>query len=376
MVRKYATKHFKVNTLLQINAEAKLPPVQRIKPMRKSFKALITFLKLAPFLCLIGFGVTLFWDPLAGIKWMIFGYELAFDEVIKMVSVSGLIGYGTNYIAIRMLFKPLQKRPIWGQGLIPAQRDRIIGRLAAGIHGHILNQELIHQRINDAGVIPKIKEALISGTTGLLKDTEFHDEIRAFIKGYLHDYMTREEVVRDFSDAIDEKLGKDLEEERGLKGFIFRSYKRMNPEDYDSVLQNIVKGLPDTIDYAIQKQLSHTETLSDYLESNHDKIEEFLTTQVVFLLERIDIYDLLSKQMSYFDEEKLEKMIWNATNEQLIYIQLLGTVLGILGGLLIWKPPVMMAIYAGTFVILFGLDMLLFNLNKSRKAKEALETKH
>ena len=87
------------------------------------------------------------------------------------------------------------------------------------------------------------------------------------------------------------------------------------------------------------------------------------------LLNRIDITDLLAKQMAHFDEARLEKMIWEATNEQLLYIQYLGTVLGILGGLLIWRPAIMGPAFALIFLILFGLDKLLYRLQSRRKAE-------
>jgi hypothetical protein len=57
-------------------------------------------------------------------------------------------------------------------------------------------------------------------------------------------------------------------------------------------------------------------------------------------------------------------MIWTATNEQLLYIEYLGTLLGIFGGLLIWQPLVMSIIFGGLFIFLFLLDLALHQLKK------------
>ena len=91
-------------------------------------------------------------------------------------------------------------------------------------------------------------------------------------------------------------------------------------------------------------------------------MEAFFSKLVLDVLERIDIQFLLSKQMAGFDEAKLEQMIWSATNEQLLYIQYLGTILGILGGLLIWQPVLMLGFFGTLLVVLLLLDLALYSL--------------
>ena len=94
--------------------------------------------------------------------------------------------------------------------------------------------------------------------------------------------------------------------------------------------------------------------------------EDYIMQLIVDLLNRIDITALLAKQMEHFDEARLERMVWEATNEQLLYIQYLGTILGILGGFLIWKPLLMGGIYILGFGLLYIIDEAIFRL-KSRK---------
>ncbi len=189
--------------------------------------------------------------------------------------------------------------------------------------------------------------------------------MKGFVRGYLVEYLSREEVVSKFAGHIDTKLKENIN--TGLKSILFRSYTALNKDDYEATIQNVIQSLPDAVLEGLDLLQEQSLDLIEYLEKNDSKIEDFLTQQVVNLLEKVDIYDLLSKQMSYFDEAKLERMIWNATNEQLVYIQLLGTVLGILGGLLIWKPAIMIAVYAGIFSILYVIDILWYKVLQSKK---------
>ncbi|TAE62015.1 MAG: DUF445 family protein, partial [Bacteroidetes bacterium] len=161
----YLRRHFPADTLLGPGDGGKQHLAFNQHKMPESFRWIMFFLKLSPWVCFIGFGLALSilllaragagFEPLSGITRFEAEYHALID-FINMLSVSGLIGYGTNYVAIQMLFKPVKRRPIWGQGLIPAQRERIIYTLAQGMHKHILSQDLIRMRIEETGLVDKV----------------------------------------------------------------------------------------------------------------------------------------------------------------------------------------------------------------------------
>ena len=62
-------------------------------------------------LCATTFALSFLWD---------------WHGLIRSCSVAGMIGFATNWVAIKMLFWPRESRPIFGQGLIPSQRDQLI----------------------------------------------------------------------------------------------------------------------------------------------------------------------------------------------------------------------------------------------------------
>jgi uncharacterized membrane protein YheB (UPF0754 family) len=284
--------------------------------------------------------------------------------LLRVVSVSGLIGFGTNWLAIKMLFKPVYRRPIWGQGLIPAQKDRIVWQLAGGIHKHILSEDLIRARIEDSGLIKKVNAILIRGTDSLLHDPEFREEIKALVHKHLSENMNREEVKLRFTRIIDEKLEANLQ--KGLKGFMFKTYKTLNKTEYDMVLNNIITRVPDTVVEILEEIEGESGNLVKLIREREEDMEQFSTRLVQDVLERLNIREILSRQMAHFDEARLEQMIWNATNQQLLYIQYLGTLLGVLGGLLIWQPVAVLVLYSGILGLLMGLDLLLHRLKKQK----------
>ena len=93
---------------------------------------LVGILKIVPISLLALFAASFFWD-FEGMSTSFFGKTLPLEGVLRIVSVSGMIGFLTNWMAITMLFQPRKRRPLLGQGLIPAQRERVVFRLAQAV---------------------------------------------------------------------------------------------------------------------------------------------------------------------------------------------------------------------------------------------------
>jgi uncharacterized membrane protein YheB (UPF0754 family) len=371
MIKKYLKRHFEFNKVFGNEAPTEEEQVFIAKRRRKrGFFIFLKFLQFLPITCGAAFITSFFWDFGSNDNITVMGQVLKMEAFIRMVSVSGLIGFGTNWVAVQMLFKPVHRRPIWGQGLIPAHKERIVWQLAGGIHKHILNEELIRERITESGLIPKINQIIIRGVENLMEDPEFIREVKAVAYTHVKRSLSKPETKERLAAIIDEKLDENIN--RGLSGFVFKAYKKLNQKEYQAVLTNILNRVPGTVVDVIEEVEDEREAIAQAVRLREKDMEKFLLRLVVDILDRIDIRTLLSRQMAHFDEARLEKMIWTATNEQLLYIEYLGTLLGIFGGLLIWQPLVMSIVFGGLFVFLFLLDLALHQLKKesigSRKA--------
>ncbi len=363
-LKSYLRKHFPfVSALATPPAKAPLPKTEKAS-LPASMKIVLLALRLLPWLCGMVFLLS-FFPPFdtpfqTRITWLGMDLPLDFEGLLRTVAVSGLIGYGTNYIAIHMLFRPLVRRPIWGQGLIPAQRDRIILRLAHGMHTHVLSQELIRKRVEETGLVKRVNDLVADGTIGLLRDEEFRREIKDAFLQALEAYAAREEVKTEIKSIIDKKLEGQMD--KGIRKLVLQTYKRYNREEYEAALDQLIGEIPELGAQVLARSEAQLDRLAAWIRKGKSQGAERIMEVFVKLLNSIDITDLLAKQMSYLDERKLERMVWEATNEQLVYIQNLGTFLGILGGLLIWAPLLTLGFFAIIFALLFGLDVLLFRL--------------
>ena len=92
-----------------------------------------------------------------------------------------------------------------------------------------------------------------------------------------------------------------------------------------------------------------------------------MTSLLYKLINQLDVHALVEDNLRQYDEQRLEKLIKNASNDQLQYIQYLGAVLGTLGGFIIWKPIGSLLLLVLIISITLGLDIVLhwFKNNKA-----------
>lgn len=358
MLKRYFERHFHFNDIFRPHKDQEMAAVPPAKQFGRGFGVFLTLLRFLPILCGLAFGASFFWDFGPENSLWVFGYEIGLEGLMRTISVSGLIGFGTNWLAIKMLFRPLDRRPIWGQGLIPAQKDRIVYQLARGIHKHILSEELIRKRIQESGIISRVNTILINGTENVLHDEEFKTSVKEVVYNHLKKNMAQPEVREKITSAIEGKLEENLKS--GFKGLVFRTYKRFRPSEYEGMMNDLLDNVPATVVEILEELEKETPKLTGFLKEKQGDFEKFYFKLVVEVLERIDIPRLLSKQMAHLDERGLEAMIRNATDQQLLYIQYLGTLLGILGGFLIWKPEPVLAFYLSLLGLLYVADVLIY----------------
>ena len=73
---------------------------------------------------------------------------------------------------------------------------------------------------------------------------------------------------------------------------------------------------------------------------------------------------MIITNMRKYDEVQLEGLIKNSSNEQLNYIKYLGGVLGMIGGLVIFKPLLALSVLGTIGLILVGLDVMLVRMRQ------------
>ncbi len=341
------------NTQQKNQKEIKAPPSNHNQ------LAILRILKPVPWLLLAGFIFSFYWD-FDGVSAHFFGLSLHFNGLLKIICISGLIGFLTNWIAITMLFRPLKKRPLLGQGLIPAHKERIAYRLSAAVSEDLINAEIIKNKISQSDAISKYRKKTIRQLLFVTRKPAFRNELKEWVLNYIRTSFNNPEFKANLAEQITAEIENSLDdkiiEKTALKTYSFLKGRSLN---------NIILDSLDTLPASLERNIDFVEIfldeLPDKVQEHSENLDELLATLIYRLVNRLDVQHLVEENLKNYDEQKLESMIRNATNEQLRTIQYLGAVLGTIGGFVIWEPILSLSVFGLIFITVYLVDQWLFS---------------
>lgn len=343
-----------------IDELTKTPAGTHPQPERKKLysSALVKALSVVPYLLGIVFGISFYWD-FNGISFELFGMSLQMEGLLKILSVSGLIGFLTNWIAITMLFKPAKKRPILGHGLIPAQKNRIAYRLAQTVSDDLINPEIIKQKISESKVISRYREQSTKYIKSIIDAPAFRKDIKQWVVNYLDEMIADPEI----RGALAERILLQIEEaihDKSFEKVALKAYTFVKGQEMQHIIEESLVQIPTTVESGLDKMDDLLDQLPRKIDEHSDAIENIVTSLLYKLINQLDVHNLVEENLRAYDEQHISNIIRSATNEQLQYIQYLGAVLGVVGGFVIWEPLISIVFLTTLFGSLLLLDQLLY----------------
>lgn len=325
---------------------------------------LLSLLFLYPILLVCTFITSFYWD-FDGISTTIFGILIDFEGLMRILSISGLIGFLTNWLAITMLFRPSVKRPIFGQGLVPAQKDRIAYRLAAAVSEDLINPEIIKQKIQESQAISKYREQATVYIKEIIDDPEFRTDLKGLAVNYVDEMIADPKVRANIAETIIHQIENNIDE-NSFEKVALKAYSFIKGQQMQTLVEQALQKLPGGVESGLNKMDDFLDVLPEKIEANSTQIENLVTSLLYKLINQLDVHALVEDNLREYDEKRLEKLIKNASNDQLRYIQYLGAVLGTLGGFIIWKPIGSILLLLLIISVTFGVDSILYHF-KAKK---------
>jgi len=347
-------RHSRIEDLSQSSTAGKK------QPERKALYSspLINLLTIVPYLLSITFIVSFFWD-FNGLSTDLMGFSLQFEGLLKIVSVSGLIGFFTNWLAITMLFKPAQKRPILGYGLIPAQKDRIAYRLAQAVSDDLINPEIIKQKISESDAISRYREQSTKYIKSIIDDPRFRADLKQWVIAYIDEMIADPEIRGALAERILLQI-EDAIHDKSFEKVALKAYSFVKGQEMQHIIEEALIQVPTSVEDGLNKMDELLDQLPQKIDDHSDAIENIVTSLLYKLINQLDVHKLVEENLRSYDEQHIANIIRSATNEQLRYIQYLGAVLGFIGGFIIWEPLLSIIVLAVLSGGLLLLDQLLY----------------
>ena len=216
------------------------------------------------------------------------------------VGIGAVIGYVTNYVAIKLLFRPYKpikigKLTIFPQGVIPREKKVLAKKVGEVVKDYILSEEEIRKIITSKEVKNEIERFL-------------DEKIENFTSRDITEFLTKEEIADKFSKII----VKVVEEK-------FSMFASLVNEE---MIKNIILKLEIPI------------KIEDFVETN--KIKEILKNEIFIFLEKevpqifvkAHIDKVVEEKIASFDEKTLEEMLFTLMKKHFSFINFAGAMLG------------------------------------------------
>ena len=333
-----------------------------IQPPSVEKSAILTYLRPIPWLLAMLFAFSFYWD-FNGVELSFWGFLLEFPGLLRVLSVSGLIGFLTNRIAIMMLFHPLEKRPILGHGLIPAHKERIAKRLSHSVSSDLINPELIQKKLAESGSIMHYRQKALFAIGESIQTEAFRQDLKHWLQTLLQQIVTDPQFRNRITDAVTDEVEQSIEN-KPLDRAALKAYTFFRGRQIGDLVDDALLNLPVRITDELEHLDIYLNKIPGRLEESGEAIDEVITEILDKLIQQLNVKQIVEESLRGYDESKLEQLIKGVTNEHLLTIQYLGAVLGTIGGFVIWQPLFSLSVIGFLTVLIFSTDHLMMTFQR------------
>lgn len=297
--------------------------------------------------------------------------------------VGGVIGYITNALAIRMLFRPYEAKYIFGwkvpftPGIIPKEKNRIATSIGAAISENLMSKEVLEKNLLSEDMVGKLRSGIGTFFAGQKRNQETLLEflmhylseedvdtaignIRMELTSQVSSRITTSGLGVPIADAVVEHIASKLSIEGldipvpGLSNLLGASMWRRIAEAVKKPLRNylarnidtmLTERGPEIVEALISSEIRNIESMRvcDLLRGHDDQIRllcdtvvslyrKLISEQLPKILSTINIPHIIESRINEMDMRETERLIFQVMDKELRAIIWLGALLGLVMG--------------------------------------------
>jgi len=281
-------------------------------------------------------------------------------HIILPIALCALIGYCTNYIAIKMLFRPRKELRIgswrvpFTPGVIPKNQPRIAAAVGRAVSGTLLTQEDMTARLSDSNLkeklVDSIQDALTEQSAPLSElvpgDGAVTDEISQVIGGKILDSLKKVDMNAVVNEVAQSSFG-DLFNSPMIAMFLGAGMlDNLMLKLSDGVSRYLEEKGPDLVVPMVREELDAMmdKPIRDNLDDlgiPEESLRGLLETVVGHVLENnlqsvlgtLDVQAVVEDKINAMDARELEDLVLAVMKNELQAIVNLGAVIGAVIGI-------------------------------------------
>lgn len=245
-------------------------------------------------------------------------------EIVMPPTVGFFIGWTTNWVAIKMLFRPHKAKHIFGMhvpltpGIIPKEKGRIAKAIGDVISENLMNSEVLGQYLLSESITNKLRSSI----NGFFETQKQNEES---VEQFLMHYLTEDEIKsmtqgvnKTLTSQIKSKLSDEAVGNKVAHIAVERVINNMSAEDSENLIDNIV-GVPRMLVGRIFRMIiaALQEPAERMLSRNINEILKNNSEEIVSNLIGKEVADFLNtpvKDLLYGKDELIQKIIEKAMN--------------------------------------------------------------
>lgn len=280
--------------------------------------------------------------------------------------VGGVVGYFTNDLAIRMLFRPLKPVYLFGHklpmtpGMIPKNKERLAAGIGDMVSGKLMSSDVLAETLLSPEMLDKVRGKV---TDFVAKQRQNNTPISMAL-AQLIGADTVTSVVDTVKSSVDQRITEKMSDP-SLSEFVTQSIMKSIDEqlqsntlyqiggallgrfvDVDSKVRNMVSNVLSGEAVELVKNMVHSETdkflqkpVSSLFTQGDDKVNKIadavvelyrkvVTDKLPEILKTIDIKQVVHNRIINMDVLEMERMILDICDKELRAVVWLGAVLG------------------------------------------------
>lgn len=278
--------------------------------------------------------------------------DAAWAQIWFAVSIGGLVGFGTNWVAIKMLFHP-RVRVFGVQGVVPARRLELARSVGITLEEHLISGDRMHRLLVGSGAVNEAIDKLASHLPRLLDDPEAREMITREVTGTIQETMgdvivsakakLKDKARSNFSAVL---AGGTAAASLGpLAGVMAAG--AIKSGILDNVLDKLVDNMADEmrrdggVDGAARGIVDALPARAEQILSDahlRARLTELFENMAGDLVNAVDVAGLIEQELLGRDEGELENLIDRVAANELTFIQVAGGGLGMVAGLALYWP--------------------------------------
>ncbi len=287
-------------------------------------------------------------------------------------AVGAVIGYITNDIAIRMLFRPHQAKYFMGihipftPGIIPKEKVRIASSIGKAVSENLMNREVLEKSLLSDEMLEKMNDAIdefvatqrdndetieqfashylsVEDIAAMRENTS--TSIVKMIAGKLQDSHLGESIARMATEHVMEKTRKSVAGRLGadmllqpiaqlVEGFLAKHINEILTNNSQQMVENLVVTQSQELMNMTMSQLinGHDEQVAQLKKGIFNAYRVIITEHLPRILQDIDISTIIEQRINEMDMDEAEAIILDVMKKELRAIVWLGALLGSIMG--------------------------------------------